>query len=134
MTVKATKWRVRMVVGPAREFIDLQTLCGEYYQLTLGFIEKLQTHIKAQTIYRVHSGIILESTPQLTAPFIILLATQTGLTVGLLGDLTETEGLIVGVWPRQLVKLLKSDPQVVTTLLYVIVERPEEVQSLQLLL
>lgn len=131
-------WHVKLAEGPSRTFLDIQTLCGQYYQLNPSFIEKLQSQIKEQATYKVRYGGILSvkepSDSQLTAPFILLLVTRTNLTVSLLGSLDETGGgSIVGVWPHQIKHLLSSDPQAILALLFIITEKPEVVQSLHLL-
>lgn len=133
-----TTWHVKLAEGPSRTFLDIHTLCGQYYQLNPSFIEKLQSHIKEQVAYKVRYGVILlvkePSDSKLTAPFILLLVTRTNLTVSLLGSLNKISGgSIVGVWPHQIKELLSSEPQVILSLLFIITERPEVVQSLRLL-
>jgi hypothetical protein len=133
-----TTWHVNLVEGPSRQFIDLRKLCGQYYQLNPRFIEKLNSHIEEHRTYKVRLGVIHSvkepSDIQLPNPFILLLVTRTGLTVSLLGGLDETGGgSIVGVWPLQIKEILNSDPQAIVTLLFIITERPEAVQSLHLI-
>ncbi len=133
-----TTWHVKLAEGPSRTFLDIHTLCGKYYQLNPSFIEKLQRQIKEQVVYKVRYGVILlvkePSDSQLTAPFILLLVTRTNFTVSLLGGFNEIGGgSIVGVWPHQIKDLLSSEPQAILSLLFIITERPEVVQSLHLL-
>ncbi|MFX1476438.1 MAG: hypothetical protein ACFFCO_13355 [Promethearchaeota archaeon] len=133
-----THWHVKFAEGSLQVFLDIHTLCGQYYQLHPRFIKKLHSHIKEQRTYTVRHGVIHSvkdpSNSQLTDPFILLLATRAGLTVSLLGGLDEIGGgSIVGVWPHQIKELLGSDSQAILTLLFIITERPEAVQSLQLL-
>ncbi len=94
--------------------------------------------IREQGAYKARYGLILSvkesSKVQLTAPFILLLVTHTNFTASFLGNLDETGGgSIVGVWPQQMKGLLSSDSQAILTLLFIITERPEVVQSLHIL-
>ncbi len=133
-----TTWHVKLAEGPSRKFLDIHTLSGQYYQLNPRFVGKLQRLIREQVAYKARYGFILSvkepSETKLIAPFILLLVTRMNFTASLLGSLDEVGGgSIVGVWPYQIKELLNSDPQAILSLLFIITERPEAVQSLHLL-
>jgi len=139
-TVDGAVWRVELVEGPTREFLDLHALVGSYYRLHPRFLKKLQEQIKCHPIYRVRAGIIRKAADsksrQLDAPFILLLITHTGLTVSLLGNLSSEEdegGHLVGVWPAQFSHVLKADPQALINLLYLVSEQPQSLRRMDLL-
>ncbi len=132
-----TTWAVQLLNGSKHSFVDLQQTLGQYYQLQTGWLHKLQSCIKEQPTYSVHTNLI-ESTKgpaneSLNAPFLILLITNTCLTVSFLGELTEEEtGYIVGVWPDKFLQILRSDEDAVLNLLYIITDQPDLVSRIEI--
>ena len=130
-------WYVTIASGSSWSFLDLKDLSGQYYELKSDFIEKLQSQIKVQPQYSIkvnmiQSAVGLSGEP-LTTPFLLLLIMKSGLTVNLLGELSETNGgQILGVWPDQFREVFRKDPQSILNLLFSIIEHPEVIFRLEL--
>lgn len=132
-----TSWHIELITGPSRQFYDLKTRIGQYYELKSGWIRKLQQHIKNFDCYNVHAKSIQTvkgpKSKKIYAPFILLLVAKTGLTITFLGELTEKDtGYILGIWPQQFFSILEKDPQAIMNLLYMTVEQPDLVTQLDL--
>jgi hypothetical protein len=130
-------WNVNLVEGPVRKFYDLQQVLGQYYELQPKWIQKLQSRIREQSNYNIYLNLIKSvKGPQgqdLLAPFLLLLITKTQLTVAYLGKLTDDDtGYIIGVWPKEFLKILSSDEKAVLNLLYVIIEHPQLIEKIDL--
>ncbi len=132
-----TTWTIKLVNGSEYNFIDLHQALGQYYEFQSGWIKKLQSCIKEQSTYSVHINLLEITTgpknEKLLAPFLLLLITNTKLTVAFLGELTENEtGYIVGIWPDKFLQILKSDNDAILNILFIITDQPELVEKLDL--
>ena len=130
-------WTVQLVNGSEHRFIDLQKAVGQYYKLHAGFIHQLQSRISKFSSYSVHTSLI-ETTKDpekhsLKAPFLLLVITQTALTVTFLGELTEDDtGYIVGVWPTNFLAIIEKDKDAILKLLFIITNQPDLIEKLDL--
>ncbi len=136
--ILVSTWVVNLIEGREQKFFDIQQLKGNYYEMQPEWIEKLQSLIKRHPDYKVHINLIESvSGPRregLIAPFLLLLVTKTQLTVTFLGELTEDNtGVILGVWPKNFLKILDADDKAILNLLYVIIEQSELVAKLDLI-
>jgi hypothetical protein len=130
-------WTIKLVNGSEHQFVDLQQVVGQYYELQAGYIHQLQSNIRKASSYSVHTSLI-ETTKgpkknSLKAPFLLLIITKTGLTVTFLGELTEDDaGYIVGVWPENFLSILKQDNDAILKLLFIITNQPALIKKLDL--
>ena len=130
-------WTIQLVNGLEHRFVDLKKATGQYYELHSGFIRQLQSSISQYPAYSVHTSLI-ETTKgpeenSLQAPFLLLVITQTALTVTFLGELTEDDtGYIVGVWPENFLSILEKDTDAILKLLFIITNQPELIERLDL--
>ena len=130
-------WAIQLVNGLEHRFVDLKKAIGQYYELHAGFIRQLQSCISQYPSYSVHTSLI-ETTKgpeghSLQAPFLLLVITQTALTVTFLGELTEDDtGYIVGVWPEIFLSILEKDTDAILKLLFIITNQPELIERLDL--
>jgi hypothetical protein len=129
-------WVVDLVNGQSQEFLDLQEIGGQYYQMKRGFLSKLRTLAKTKPNYRVRVGAIRtakESKGVAGKPFLLFLVTSAELAVAFLGhETSKGEGRIVGVWPAQFRGVLEADHDAILNLLYLATERSEAVRQLEL--
>lgn len=130
-------WRIELIAGPHRQFHDLKSKIGHYYELKSGWIQRLQQNIKKFEKYNVHAKSIQTvkgpGLKKIYAPFVLLLVVKTGLSITFLGELTKNDtGYILGVWPPQFLSILEKDPQAIINLLYVTVEQPDLVAQLDI--
>jgi hypothetical protein len=129
-------WLVELANAQSQEFLDLQDIGGQYYQLKQGFLDKLRDLVEQAPNYHLRVGAIQSAKGRkgtATAPFILVFVTSAGLTVSFLGSITDRgDGRIVGVWPAQFQGVLKVDQDAILNLLYIATERPEAVRHLEL--
>lgn len=128
-------WIVEWVDGQPQEFLDLRDIGRQYYELKQGFFEKLHALVKQAPNYHLRIGALRSvkgSKGVAALYFVLLLVTSTGLAVTLLGE-TTNKGVrrIVGVWPAQFRAVLEADQDAIANLLYIVAERPEAVQNLE---
>ena len=130
-------WTIQLVNGSEYQFIDLQKVGGQYYELQAGFFHQLQSCINKSSSYSVHTNLIKTTKgPEkntLKSPFLLLVITQTALTVTFLGELTEDDtGCIRGVWPENFLSILEKDNDAIVKLLFIITNQPELIEKLDL--
>lgn len=129
-------WVVEWADGQSQEFFDLQEIGRQYYALKPQFLMKLRVLVKEAPNYHVRIGALRSvkgSKGVPNASFVLTLITSEGLAVTFLGDIAgKGAGRIVGVWPTQFRAILEADEDAIVNLLYIVTERPEVVQHLEL--
>jgi hypothetical protein len=130
-------WLVDFGTDSIRKYIDLRESTSSYLELKPEFLRKLQACIREREHYQEKIGVIKSvKDPQgksVITPFCSLIISKTGLTVSFLGRIADDDSSnILGYWPTQFITVLNTDPNAISTLLYVIIEKPETVFKLEL--